>query len=94
MSDKESCFRFKKLDVFGKYFTFEHEDNKQFKTFSGSCFTIILFFSLCYLGILFGKEVWERENPVSSTSLDYIPNSIINMIEIPIMVSMFNFYNS
>lgn len=90
MTGNESCSKIKNFDIFGNFFTFEHEDNKQFKTLTGACFTFILFFSLCILRILFGKDVWERKSPNVTTCLDHIPYSKINMTNLPVMIAILN----
>lgn len=67
------------LDVFGQSFTPEFEDSKSFKTTIGLIFTIILLTVCIVLSILFGREIYLRQDPYVTTS-----DSIQNFFQIPL----------
>ena len=92
MKEKALYNKLKTFDILeyilGNYFTFEQKEGKQFKTICGSILTILLFISISAYGIMIGKEIWEKTTPVVMTSLEYLPNSIINITDIPILISI------
>ena len=61
----------KKLDIFGRELTFEEHNVQSFKTFLGAIMSILVFIAIVVMGIMFGKEVYERKLPaVASTDED------------------------
>lgn len=78
------------FDVFGQEFTPEFEDSKSFKTKTGLCFTIILLTACIVLSILFGQEIYQRENP-NVTYSDTVQNYFqIPLSDVPFLFQLRN----
>jgi len=62
----------KRLDIFGLDLTFEEHSVQSFKTYVGAIMSIITFISIIVIGILFGKEVYERKNPLVASTQEVL----------------------
>ena len=80
------------LDNFSQQPSFIYNGKHQFITIFGIIFTIILYTLLIILGLITGKELWEKKSPSITSSDIYYPNpgkiDLIN--ELFFMVSLEN----
>lgn len=81
---------FKEIDFFSQSFSFELNDSKIYKTMQGATFSLICFSFTLIIGILFGKEVYQRKSPNVAASKENIDESMIEMNKYPFMLSLFN----
>lgn len=82
-----SLYYLRKCDFLGPVYTFENEDNQNFKTLVGGLSTIMVLISVAVLGFTFGNEVYERKIPVVSYSNEMLNNSTFYFNELPFMFS-------
>lgn len=80
----------KNVDIFGKIFSFEENGNKLYTTFIGGVLTILLYLVTIVLGIIFGLELYYKENPlvISSNEMANVTESGFDMKNFPFI---FNF---
>lgn len=83
-----NCFNesLKKIDIFGKMYSFEKKGSQHFKTAIGGLFGIALVIAVAVIGFLFGKEIYERKIPNSNFADELLDYSRISINEVPIMM--------
>lgn len=80
---------YKKLDILSQKFNFEKDDSNIYRTVNGATLSIITFIAIFVIAILFGKEVFLRENPTITDSHEFIDDVKLNLTEFPFMISAF-----
>mmetsp|Transcript_1542 Transcript_1542/g.1503 ORF Transcript_1542/g.1503 Transcript_1542/m.1503 type:complete len:609 (-) Transcript_1542:79-1905(-) len=76
---------FLKIDIFGRDLMFEENDVQAYKTYIGSCLTILAIISVSIIGFLFGSEIYNRINPTVISSEEMIEESIVKASDYPII---------
>ena len=72
---------FKKMDMFGQPIGFEECGSVTYKTWQGAIFTLIVLIIGSVLSFLFGQEIYERKESISSFGKELVEESIINFHE-------------
>ncbi len=80
----------RKINIFGRDYHFEKDFCNKSNSVPSFILTIINFIATIIVGFIFGKEIYERKNPIVTTSETTISlqESIFNLGELPII---FNF---
>jgi hypothetical protein len=76
---------FKNIDLFGRDLKFEEDGAQSFHTNTGAFLTLLLFVLVIVLGVLFGREIYERKLPVVLLSTEIVENPDIALSDIPFM---------
>lgn len=82
--------KIKKIDLFGKPLIFEEGENQKHSTLFGIISSILIIITCIIAGFYFGKEIYERKNPIVYNSNDKIENSIVRLKEFPVFFSLIN----
>ena len=69
---------FKKIDIFGQQIGFEQCGSVTYKTWQGAIFTLIIAIIGSVIGFLFGQEIYQRQESISSFGKDLIDESIMD----------------
>lgn len=77
----------KKIDFFGKTFTFEEDGDQTYKTFIGGILTIVLMITITVMGFIFGQEIYLKKLPNVSRTQEILSYSRINISELPFLFS-------
>lgn len=72
---------FKKIDMFGQQIGFEDCGSVTYKSWQGAIFTLIVLIIGSVIGFLFGQEIYERKEAISSFGKVLVKESIINFHE-------------
>lgn len=80
------------FDFVGPQFFLEHNNSNRHKTLEGALISTSAIVFLSVITFLFGKEIYERNNPIVSISYSNLDYSLINLSEFPLMfyISDFN----
>lgn len=79
----------KSMDFLGPDFRFEKSSSAQFQSISGFLFSSVCGIACIVMGMFFGKEVYEKKEPIINISAAFVEYSDIFMDEFPIMFSFF-----
>lgn len=77
--------KYRKLDMFGRDLKFEEDETQSFRTNFGATLTLFMFIIVIILGILFGREIYERNLPIVLTSNEIVDYSQVDVSEFPII---------
>lgn len=75
----------KHLDFVGPKYEFENDNSTRFQTIGGFCFSFLIIMSCSIIGFLFGKEIYEKKNPIVSISQEFVSFSDVYLNEFPLM---------
>lgn len=75
----------KAMDFLGPDFKFEKSSSAQFQSISGFLFSSICGIACIVMGIFFGKEVYEKKEPIINISSAFVQYSDIYLDEFPVM---------
>lgn len=87
---KAISYNLNKIDLFSKFFIFEEKEHQKFSTIGGIVLTFLLLFTCIIIGYLFGKEIYQRNNPTVMNSNERINVSEIKANEFPIFYVIFD----
>lgn len=76
-----------KIDIFGRELMFEEHNVQAYKTFIGATLSIITFLTVIIIGILFGKEIYERKTPIVIESEELKNSTRISLKDYPILIN-------
>ncbi len=68
---------FIQLDFIGPQFSFQNSDSPRFQSIQGTLWSILAVLLLFISGYFFGKEVYERKSPITSSNRENIDFSNI-----------------
>ena len=87
---------FKSFDLFGKQYSFQERNKKNYNTIVGGVLTSILLICVSVIGFMIGKEIYERQTPivVSSYSIITPQETDIKLIDVPIILTFHNYDGS
>ena len=85
---------FKKLDILGQEVGFEENESTKFRTWQGSMLTLIVLVVCSTIGVLFGQEVYKRNQANVRYSKVLSENSYIDLTKLPFIFSISNKYGS
>lgn len=46
---------------------------------------------MIYFTFFFGKEIWEKKNPIVRFNKKYNNYTLINLVDMPIIINVFNY---
>lgn len=75
-------------DIFGRFFIFEHNYSQRYRSISGGVLSLVTFFIIVGLGIIFSLEFIKREAPTISMSNQMLEDSKIYMSNITPVISL------
>ena len=75
-----------KIDLFGRFLTLEENENQKFTTNIGVILTICLLIVSIVIDFIFGKEIYERKNPLVIQSFDKKDYSRISIKDFPFIL--------
>lgn len=75
------------LDFMGEYYVPEVEGNQRFKSFVGGVLSLIILITTFVLGILFSGDLFERQYPVVTTSVEMLTSSEVNSDDMNLLIS-------
>ena len=76
--------KIKLIDIFYRTIKFETRESENYKTIFGGLLTIITGITMIVIGFLFGREIYQRKNPLVLNSDILLEYSRINMNEFPL----------
>lgn len=76
-----------KADIFGRELMFEEHNVQAYKTFIGATLSIITFITVIIIGILFGREIYERKTPIVIESEELKNSTRINLRDYPLLIN-------
>lgn len=79
----------KSMDFLGPDFRFEKSSSAQFQSVSGFLFSSVCGIACIVMGMFFGKEVYEKKEPIINISAAFVEYSDIFMDEFPVMFAFF-----
>jgi hypothetical protein len=78
---------FKKIDFLGPQIGFEYEDSNTYRTTQGAIYSLITFVAAIVITLMFGRELYERKNPIVSENKEFIPESKVYFKDFPVLFS-------
>lgn len=75
----------KSLDFLGPDFRFEKSSSAQFQSISGFLFSSVCGIACIVMGLFFGKEVYEKKEPIINISSAFVQYSDVYLDEFPVM---------
>lgn len=83
---------FKRIDIFGRNLMFEERNTQTFQTAIGATLSFILFISVMIIGLLFGKEIYERKTPyiLKSEEIGTKEETHVDLKSFPLIFSIFD----
>lgn len=90
--NKSFSFYIKKIDFFSNEISFNFEESKRIYSKLGVVLTLIIVICSVTLCILFGQNIYERNNPTNSNSSNFIPQSTIYGDDLFFMMDVRNYF--
>lgn len=85
---------FLRIDFMSEALSFENNGSKNFKSKFGAFISLIIIITVIIISSLFGREIFSKEIPLSSTYNNFVPNSEFNLLEFPIFFELSDVYGT
>lgn len=73
------------MDFIGPMCGFEDNDSLRFKSFPGAIFSSLIVITITVLSFMFGKEIYEKQQPIVSVNNEFLTESRIYFSQFPIV---------
>ena len=81
---------FKLIDIFSPDYCLELDKKTKHQTLQGSIISLLLIVFGCAISFIFGRDVWERKNPLATQNFVTNPVSKINTYRFPLLFVLVN----